>query len=813
MAERILAALLACMLAACSAGDTPSGSDKSDYESLPGFLPLYWDEAGGRLLVEIESFDTPFIYQSSLPRGIGSNDIGLDRGQLGDTKLVRFQRSGPRVLLVEDNLGYRALSDDADERNAVAESFARSVIWGFDVESESGDGVVVDATGFFLRDAPGVADDLRGMGEGSYTADASRSAIYLPRTRGFPDNTEVEAIVTFGGRAEGPHLPTVVPDTSAVTVHIHHSFIRLPDDGYEPIAFDPRSGIIGMSRARAGFFDYASPIGESLEVRYGRRHRLEKKDPTADTSEAVEPIVYYVDRGAPEPIRSALIEGALWWNQAFEAAGYENAFQVELLPEDADPMDVRYNVIQWVHRSTRGWSYGSSILDPRTGEILKGHVTLGSLRVRQDYMIAEGLLGPYADESVPDEMLEMALARIRQLSAHEVGHTIGFLHNFAASTQDRASVMDYPHPLIGIDENGRFDLSDAYAVGIGDWDKRSVIWAYQDFPDGTDADAARAEIMAETIAAGYKFIADNQSRGAGAAHPDANLWDNGADAVAELEHLIDVRARALANFSERNIRIGRPQAELEDVLVPIYLLHRFQLHAVGKLLGGVNFSYTLRGDGQPGPTPVAPGRQREAIDALVATLDADVLRLPDGIAEMIPPQPTGYGRTRESFASPTGVVFDPLAPAASAAALTLEVLLHPERAARMSRGGAPGFDEVVNTLLKATWFPSPMTRIQFDGLQRQTNLQVLDGLLRLAVDASADPAARAVALNGVMRIRGRTDQSVGIGGGVEAFLRLARLRIDRVLDDPSLLDTAPAVVVPPGSPIGSAAGDAAGWIH
>ena len=814
MAERILAALLLCTLAACSGGSgSTSGTSSGNLETLPGFLPLHWDESGGRLLIEIGSFDAPFIYQSSLPRGVGSNDIGLDRGQLGDTKLVRFVRSGPRVLLVEDNLGYRALSEDANERNAVAESFARSVIWGFDVESESGGAVTVDATAFFLRDAHGVADRLRGMNEGSYSADAGRSMIYLPRTRGFPDNTEVEAIVTFAGRADGAHLPTVVPDTTAVTVHIHHSFIRLPDDGYEPIAFDPRSGIIGMGWGRAGFFDYASPIGESLEVRYGRRHRLEKKDPTAETSEAVEPIVYYVDRGAPEPVRSALIEGALWWNQAFEAAGYENAFQVELMPEGADPMDVRYNVIQWVHRSTRGWSYGSSILDPRTGEILKGHVTLGSLRVRQDYMIAEGLLGPYADETVPEEMLDMALARIRQLSAHEVGHTIGFQHNFAASTQDRASVMDYPHPLIKMDGEGRFDLSDAYGVGIGDWDKRSVTWAYQDFPDGVDADAARAEIMAETIEQGYKYISDNQSRSVGSAHPDANLWDNGADAIAELEHLLDVRARALANFSERNIRLGRPQAELEDVLVPIYLLHRFQLHAVGKLVGGVDFRYTIRGDGQPGPAPVVAERQRQAIAALIGTLDPDVLRLPAGIVEQIPPRPPGHSRTRESFVSPTGVAFDPLAPAASAAALTLEVLLHPERAARMNRGAAPGFDELVNSLLRATWFPSPMTRMAFDDLQRQTNLLVLDGLLALAVDAKVDSSVRAAALSGVMRIRGRTDQSVGVDAGVQTFLRLARLRIDNVLDDPTLLDSAPAVVVPPGSPIGSLSADAPDWMH
>lgn len=811
MAERTIAALLLCMLIGCGGANDGNGgasaASTEDFQSLPGYVPLSWDEDGGRLYVQLDAFDVPLIYQSSLPRGIGSNDLGLDRGQLGDTKLVRFLRSGPRVLLVEENLAYRAVSDDAAERQAVDESFARSVIWGFDIASESDGAVLIDATDFVLRDAHGIAQRLKQMTEGSYSVDVRRSAIYRPRTRGFPDNTEVEAIVTFSGQPEGQHLQTVTPDSTAVTVHMHHSFIRLPEDGYEPLPYDPRSGVIGLGYMSPGFIDYASPIGDALTLNYGRRHRLEKKDPSAEISEAVEPIVYYVDRGAPEPVRSALIEGASWWNEAFEAAGYRNAFEVRLLPPDADPMDVRYNVIQWVHRSTRGWSYGSSVMDPRTGEILKGHVTLGSLRVRQDYMIAEGLLAPYDDASVPDAMLEMALARIRQLSAHEVGHTLGFQHNFAASTQDRASVMDYPFPLVRIRDDGSFDLSDAYDTGIGEWDKRTVLYAYQDFPDDADEPAERRAIMDETIAAGYKYITDAHARSVGAAHPDANLWDNGADAVAELDRLLDVRRRALERFSAANIRVGRPEATLEEVLVPTYLLHRFQLQAVGKLVGGVDFRFTLRGDGQPGPSPVAAERQRAAIAALLGTLDADVLRLPAGLARSIPPRPPGYPRTRETFSSATGGVFDPLAPAASATALTLDVLLDPERAARMNRLGSPRFDELVTELLKVSWFPSPLTQMDFDDLKMQTNLQVLDGLLRLAVDESVDPSVRAAAHDGVARIRGRTDRTARVDPSVLRYLRLARQRIDRVLDDPSRIETIAPVVVPPGSPIGAATGE------
>ena len=677
--------------------------DLDAYERIEGFIDLYWDGDSGRILLDVDAIDQPFIYQSSLARGIGSNDLGLDRGQLGDTKVVRFIRSGPKLLLVEDNLAYRASSDSADERQAIEESFARSVIWGFEDLDPSEDKTIVDATSFIVRDAHGISGRLSRSGEGAYSVDASRSAIFMPRTKGFPDNTEAEAVVTFAGDPEGPHLGTVTPDASAVTVHIHHSFIRLPDDGYKAMAYDPRSGVIGLRYESGGYADYATAIGDDMTVGLGRRHRLAKKDPGAQVSEAVEPIVYYLDPGAPEPVRSALLDGARWWNQAFEAAGYRDAFQVRMLPEGADPMDVRYNVIQWVHRSTRGWSYGSSILDPRTGEILKGHVSLGSLRVRQDYLIAEGLLAPYESDDVPPEMLDMSLARIRQLSAHEVGHTLGFEHNFAASTQGRASVMDYPVPLIKIRDDGTLDVSEAYDDKIGSWDKRTVIYAYQDFVDGVDEDAARQELLKETIADGFKYVSDNDSRSVATAHPDGNLWDNGEDAIVELEHLLRVRSIALENFSERSIRIGRPLATIEEVLVPIYLLHRFQIKAVGKLIGGQYFNYNVRGDGQATPRPVDDLRQRQAIDALIATLDPSVLQLPEKLVATIPPRPPNNPKSRETFSGANGVVFDAKSPARSSVALTLRVLLDPSRAARLAQNGAPGLFDLTNAPYTVTW--------------------------------------------------------------------------------------------------------------
>ena len=787
-----------------------------DLDHMDGFFDLYWDQQKGQLLLQVDSVGAEFIYQSSMPRGVGSNDLGLDRGQLGATRLVEFYRSGPKLLLIEKNTDYRANTTDEAEKSAVESSFARSVIWGFEIVAEKGSTVVVDATEFFLRDAHNISTRLNRAQQGSYKVDPGRSAIFLPRTKAFPDNTEVEAIVTYTGEQNlddkgkpvSDILSTVVPDISSVTVHLHHSFIRLPDSDYEPLPYDPRAGIIG-SPLGTGFVDYAVPIGDPIHVRYGRRHRLQKQDPQAEVSEAVEPIIYYLDPGAPEPIRSALIEGASWWNQAFEAAGYKNAFQVKMLPEDADPMDVRYNVIQWVHRSTRGWSYGYSVLDPRTGEILKGHVTLGSLRVRQDYLIAEGLLSPYTDGKLPGTMLEMSLARIRQLSAHEIGHTLGFDHNFAASVNDRSSVMDYPFPLIRIDSNGQLDLSDAYGVGIGEWDKRTVLYAYQDFPEELDDAAARQKILEETIAEGFLFVADEDSRDPGTANPLGNLWDNGADAIAELEHLLKVRSFALANFSENNIRPGRPLATLEEVLVPVYLLHRFQIQAVGKLIGGQYYNYTMRGDGQSKPITVTPERQQAALDALLGTLDPGILMLPQSVIDIIPPRPPGHALTRESFSRNTGVTFDPLAPAASSISLTLDVLLNKQRAARLNalhsaNPGLPGFADVLNELTRVGWYGERQTEVA-GAIQRITADQLLNHLISLANDNGANFQVRAQAFMAIeewddflaSQKRSKTDSDW------YAFYAKARQTIALMMRDPGSFKNGQSQPVPPGSPIGN----------
>ncbi|MEL6653691.1 MAG: zinc-dependent metalloprotease, partial [Bacteroidota bacterium] len=620
-----------------------------------------------------------FLYVNSLAAGVGSNDIGLDRGQLGRERVVFFERIGPKVLMIQPNYDYRAVSDNEMERRSVAEAFARSVLAGFTVEAETDERVLVDMSNFLLRDAHNVIGSLKRSGQGNYNLDASRSAIYLDRTKNFPQNSEFEALLTFQGNPEGGYIRSVVPSPEAVTVRQHHSFVKLPDDDYEPRPFDPRSGYISIS-----YQDYATPIDASLTKRLIVRHRLKKKNPKARLSEAVEPIIYYLDPGAPEPVRSALLDGARWWNQAFEAAGYKDAFRVEILPEDADPLDVRYNVIQWVHRSTRGWSYGASVVDPRTGEIIKGHVSLGSLRVRQDFLIAQGLIGPYEAGKEPSgKMLEMALARLRQLSAHEVGHTIGLVHNYASSFNDRASVMDYPHPYISLSDKGKLDFSESYDVGIGEWDKRAIIYGYQDFPAGTQKAEALQEILQETIDQGLLFISDYDARARGGAHPVAHLWDNGKSAAEELNRILALRQQTLANFGEQMIPEGMPMATLEDVLVPVYFAHRYQVEAAVKVIGGMDYTYAVRGDGQT-PNRLLPVElQEEALASILATLDPSNLMIPEHILKLIPPRPPGFFRGREHFALHTGFTLDPLAAAESNLHHSLSLLLQPQRMARL----------------------------------------------------------------------------------------------------------------------------------
>jgi hypothetical protein len=768
-----------------------------------GYFNFYWDEKTGKIFLEIDKFDQEFLYVNSMPAGVGSNDLGLDRGQIGGSRIVKFIKSGPKVLLMQPNYSYRAISNNAEERKSVEEAFAQSAIWGTTVVARDGDRVLVDFTPFLLRDSHRITDRLNDNNQGSFSFDDSRSAVYLPNTKSFPDNSEFEATITLAGKGKGHEISSVTPDPNAVTVRMHQSFIKLPDDGYKKRNFDPRSGYYDVD-----YMDYATPIDEPIMKRLLNRHRLEKKDPTAVVSEPVKPIIYYVDRGAPELVRNALIEGAGWWNQAFEAAGYKNAFQVKLLPEDADPMDIRYNIIQWIHRSTRGWSYGASIDDPRTGEIIKGQVSLGSLRDRQDFLIAEGLVQPYEDgKPTSDRMMKMALARLRQLAAHEVGHTLGLQHNFTASVNGRASVMDYPPPVISLNADGTIDLSKAYRTGIGEYDKRAILYGYQDFAKGTNEDEALKGIITETIKQGFLFISDDDARPAGSAHPQAHLWDSGTNAADELNRLMVLRKHVLDNFSEKAIRQDAPMATLEDVLVPMYLIHRFQAEAASKMLGGLYYTFALKNDRQTITKFVPPAEQWKAFNALMGTISPDGLALPEKLIEKIPPRPIGYPRTRETFKSHTGLTFDPMAAAESAAAATLSFMLQPERAARLveyqSRDNAqPGLLPVLNKLVAQTW-KAPQPAGYKGELQRLVNNLALRQILTLAATTSAPESVRGIALLQIDDLKKwMKTAALTSTGSSKANLLFGLSQINEFEKNPDKFQPAPVLNMPDGSPIG-----------
>jgi hypothetical protein len=772
---------------------------------LDGFFPIYWDAQQGKVWLEIDKdkWDREFLFLDSLPAGIGSNDIGLDRGQMGESRGVKFLRVGPKVLLEQVNLKFRASSADPAERQSVKDAFAQSVLWGFKVAAQdSNDSALVDATDFFMADAHHVAETIKRTKEGSFKIDASRSAIYLPNTRNFPQNTEIESTLTFAGDDPGHYLRDVAPDPRAVTVREHYSFIQLPDSNYKPRAFDPRSAFISGS-----YMDYSAPIGDSPEKRFIIRHRLTKKDPNAAVSDPVKPIIYYLDPGAPESVRSALLEGASWWSQAFEAAGFKNAFIVKMLPADADPMDVRYNMIEWVHRATRGWSYGEAITDPRTGEIIKGHVSLGSLRMRQDYMILEGLLSPYQKGKPGDgkdpRILQTVLARLRQLAAHEVGHTLGLQHNYIASTEERASVMDYPPPLVKLTGDGGFDLTEAYATGIGAWDKVAIQYGYSEFKPGTDEKAGLNGIIQSSMSHGLRFLTDQDARPAGSPDPYTHLWDSGTNAVDELNRVLDVRSRAMQHFGETAIRDGEPMALLEDVLVPVYMYDRYQVEAATKVIGGYDYTYALRGDGQTPTTPVPVAEQRRALAAVLKTIAPETLAIPEKLSAIIPPHPSGFPRTRESF--PTNTFgFDPLAAAEAASQEIIERLLNPQRAERLLQQKDFGLDEMFDALLKATW-ESNVANENLAAVQRVTADVTLQQLIRLASDEHASSGVRAMAMLKLHDLRTWAARSVNTAGNPQekSHLLTAVLLIRNFEEGTGqgIKPKAP-VEVPPGAPIG-----------
>ena len=815
------AVLVSCVLVlnGCSPRSGARGPSFSDLtrglDKREGFFDIYVSKSGGKILARLPKPDEnnlslELIHANSLAAGLGSNPVGLDRGLTTNGQILAFRKIGGNVVAEIVNTDFRATRDDVAEQESVRRSFAKSYIWSTPILANAGNGdLLIDLSSFLTSDSMGIVKTLSDAGQGNFNIAKDRSFAVGDTALAFPDNVELEGDITFTSDAPGGEVVSTAADGRAVTLSVHHSFVRLPDDEYSPRLFDPRTAGIDVP-----YYDFSAELEEPIKTVYARRFRLQRATPTAASGPVKKPIVFYVDRGAPDPVRSALIDGASWWADAFAEAGFEDAFRVEILPEDAHPLDIRYNIIQWTHRQTRGWSYGGGISDPRTGEMLKAHVILGSQRVRQDRMIFEGLTGTSATGTGrTDDPLEIALSRIRQLSAHEVGHTLGFAHNFAASTIDRASVMDYPAPDVKVTDKGLLDFSTAYDSGIGEWDKFTVRWLYAEFSPEVDETEALKRIVERGYEKGLRFVSDRHARSPASAHPDGSLWDNGSDPVAALEKDLAVRAIALENFDLSVIRIGQPRARMAQVLVPIYLYHRYQVEAAAKLVGGYRFSYSVSGDGFAFDAPVPVETQRKAIEVLLSTLDPAMLQIPERILLRLSPPVGTFNATRgaEVFDSHLREVFDPLAAADSAASLTLRALLQPTRLARMLETNrreklSPSYEELL-TALNFQLFEKPVDE-KNQMIARRLQTRFVSMLMELARNKSASPEVRAETEAYLLVLQSTLSNNLAVDNSDPAsnhrawLLSLLSSHLNRDENAFSLENS--GVNIPAGSPIGTA---------
>ena len=768
-----------------------SFSQETDYE---GFMNFSYNDDSGKIILEIKNLDSEFMYINSLSRGVGNNDLGLDRGQLGNSRVVYFTKRGNKILLIQPNLRYVSNSSNYLENKAVEEAFARSVLFGFDIIEKSNDSYKIDITSFLISDAHGVSQRLKYSNSGSYTLNKSMSAIDLDRTKAFPKNIEFDVLLTFTGNPLGNLVRSVTPTASNLTVNQHHSFVELPDNNYKKRKFDPRSGSNPFI-----VYDYSTPIDEKLEQRFIVRHRLSKKYPKQEISEPVDPIVYYIDNGTPEPVKTALIEGGNWWNQAFESAGYKDAFRIEVLPEDADPMDVRYNLIQWIHRSTRGWSYGASIVDPRTGEIIKGQVSLGSLRVRQDYMILSGLIDNPNDIENKALIKKTSLDRIRQLSAHEIGHTLGFAHNYISSANNRSSVMDYPHPKIDIID-GDINIDNAYSKNIGDWDKVTVRYAYTDFQENENEDIKLNQIIEDAVNKGLYFLSDSDSRPVGSANPFSHLWDNGEFPYKELNKLLKVRDLALRNIDLENLVDGEPYDRIEDILVPIYMLHRYQIESTAKAIGGVDYLYFVKNLNNDKVKFVNSKLQKESLESLLNVLNPKNLVLPDNLIEILSPRSFRNPRTRENFESNTGVTFDYINASSSVINHTLTFLINPERINRIYQQNMFGENilklEDYLTIISNSIFSNKKMSLYESSINNNTSSLFLDHLFLAFNNSKTNDLSKSLILSSILNTKETLSSNLN---DYNAFLVN---KINGFLDNPDKYKPIEKTKIPDGSPIG-----------